>query len=289
MSIFFDYSTKAEDFKRALFVRDSMLIIKINLGLYWTLKIKKKKEGKDMLTQTMNSVDIFPMGLRELLEMEPEQIVGDLSKEAIYHILKTCGAFWFYQGDPRPELPHAELPSGMCSDSCVDLSQVLQYPNICRIMAYQMVRRCAKKKGSSPISWSVGSDRGGTILSYEVAAQLGSKHGFTKDIGGSQVWGAGPFIKSNEVAVQVEGLIVDTSTLRNVRNAIQRINSAEVTFAPFSLALIRRSEVPMFQGYEIISLLHCKMNTWHPSECPLCKVGSKSLSSTQDREELVGK
>lgn len=59
---------------------------------------------------------------------------NDLSFEQILACFDEEDAFWVYEGEPRPEAPHAELTSGKCSNGFIDCLKVLRYPGLAEIL-----------------------------------------------------------------------------------------------------------------------------------------------------------
>ena len=184
-------------------------------------------------------------------------------------------------------MPHAELTSGKCSNGFVDVLRVLQYPNLCELLACQLVMKLeATYRG--PIHWAVGSDHAGATISYAVANWLLAKHAFTeKGLDKTQLWKRF-VIEPEEVVLQVEDLVTTLGTLRAVREGIRQGNPHPVTFAPVVLTLVHRSDVYEFEGAPIVYLAHYDIQTRSPEECPLCKAGSVRLRPKENWAKLTG-
>jgi orotate phosphoribosyltransferase len=138
-------------------------------------------------------------------------------------------------------------------------------------------------------SWVVGSDHAGATLSYAVAAALQSQHDFTeKGPDKTQIWKRFTIYQEQDV-LQVEELVTTTGTLQAVREGIKAGNKYPVWFVPVALTLIHRSSQHQFEDGPILYLAHFDIETWEPSECPLCKAGSKRIKPKQNWAELTGK
>ena len=215
----------------------------------------------------------------------------ELTWEEYRHIFKLCDALWLHSGNPTD--PHAELTSGKCSDGFIDTLRVLCYPNLCQIMAMMLVRMIKDYRHSDlwclP-DWVIGSDHAGATLSFAVAGYLNARHDFTsKGPDGAQIWNRFE-IQPGERVLQVEELVTTTKTLQAVRDGIIKGNPHPVTFSPVVMTLVHRSDV--YQLDDETSILYCEhydIQTWDPTECPLCAAGSKRLRPKQNWAELTGK
>ncbi len=89
--------------------------------------------------------------------------------------------------------------------------------------------------------------------------------------------------------MQVEELMTTSDTFWRVRNGIRAGNGSQVTFAPVAGVLIHRSDVWQIEDTKIVPFVHYDIKVWEPSECPLCKAGSKRLRPKKNWAELTGK
>src|SRR5688572_25851722 len=83
------------------------------------------------------------------------------------HIFSLSDAFWLHNGDPQ--MPHAELTTGLCSNGFIDTLRALRFTNICQLMAHQSVRKI-RSAYDGPIDWVVGSDHAAATFSFAVAS-----------------------------------------------------------------------------------------------------------------------
>ncbi|MCX6789170.1 MAG: hypothetical protein NTZ42_00975 [Candidatus Gribaldobacteria bacterium] len=220
-------------------------------------------------------------GLRYLRSMDAK----DLTTAEFDHIFKLCGALWLHSGDPK--MPHAELTSGKCSNGFIDVLRVLKNANLCQILARELMNKILKTWDIG-VDWVVGSDHAAATLSHSVAIWYNAQHDFTEKMpDGKQLWKRFA-IMPGELVLQVEELITTTKTLQAVRNGIREGNLWPVDFIPVVGTLVHRSDVYEFDGYPIVYFAHYDIQTWEPSECPLCKAGSKRLRPKQNWAELIG-
>lgn len=244
-------------------------------------------------------MDIKKMDLASLRALDPSDVQGILTSTTLRRIFEACDALWLHSGDPKA--PHAELTSGRCSDGFVDVLRVLKHVNLCRIMAHQLLSRLRDhvsayqllsrlRDDDGRVDWVIGSDHAGATLSFAVASLIpDAQHDFTeKGPDKTQVWKRFA-IEPGEVVLQVEELVTTTGTLQAVRDGIRAGNPTPVTFAPFVLALVHRSDVYEFEGSPIVHLAHYDIKTWAPEECPLCAAGSERLRPKQNWAKLTGK
>lgn len=232
-----------------------------------------------------NPEQVMQMGLAELRDLVLADFDRDIAPAEIRYILEVCDALWLHSGDSLA--PHAELTSGLCSDGFADVLRMLRYSNLCEIMAGQLVR-VLRQRYDGKVDWVIGSDHAGADLSHDVARLLNAQHDFTeKGESKKQIWKRFQ-IKPDEVVLQVEELITTTGTLQAVREGLRAGNRTPVSFVPFTLALVHRSDSFDFEGDQILYLTHYDIKKWPPPACPLCKGGSRRLRPKDHWAELKG-
>ncbi|MEK7208425.1 MAG: hypothetical protein AAB699_02655 [Patescibacteria group bacterium] len=206
---------------------------------------------------------------------------------AFGEMLERREAFWKHSGNPLA--PHAELISGKCSNGFIDTLRVLRFSEFCFASAWALAR-AIRKQYSGPIDWVIGSDHAGAVFSQNVAFHLGAQHDFAeKGEGKSQLWKRFK-IAPCEVVLQVEELMTTALIFQEVRKGIREGNDGvPVTFAPVAGVLVHRSDVWSIEETKVVPFVHYDIKVWEPSECPLCKAGSKRLRPKQNWAELTGK
>lgn len=248
-----------------------------------------RQEKTFKLTEVSSLKSLSWLNPREFECREP------LGHDEFDHIFKLCDAMWLHNGDPK--MPHAELTSGKCSNGFVDVLRVLQYPNLCEIMAIQMANVFERalrenhqlqwERGNS--NWVIGSDHAGAVLSQRVAARLGARHDFTeKGPDKTQIWKRFE-VQPEETVLLVEELVTTTGTLEAVHKGVCCGTPHPVNFFPHAMTLVHRSPQMDFYGFPILFVRHYDIETWeNPAVCPLCKAGSKRLRPKQNWAELNG-
>ncbi len=219
-----------------------------------------------------------------------------LNEKEILELFEICDAVWIHDGDPKS--PHAELTSGMCSNGYFNCSNVLKYPNICEILAYQLFRKIVwQLKENGGVDWVVGSPYAAITFSYEIAKYFRAVHGFCEKSpidSKKMVWRRDTIPASANV-LQIEELITTGSTLRKIREAVTLGNPNPVKFLPIVGTLVHRPP-DLSVRYEIngqkikvVSLIEKEIWAKDPSECPLCRAGSKRYRPKTHWKELTQK
>jgi orotate phosphoribosyltransferase len=217
--------------------------------------------------------------------------------ETIISWLQSENAYWHYQGDPSPKKPHAELSSGLCSNGFFDCQRILCYPNITEILAFQLaceIKLSMNEEKIKRIDYVVAPPYGGITLGHEVAKIMGAKFMFVEkdpnDPKGKKMIWQRLAIPAGATVLQVDELITTTSTIKEVRKAIQAGNPEMVTFTPFVGTLVfRPADLKAEQEYRIVSLIRQEVQNFEPSECPYCKAGSPRVRPKKNWDKLTGK
>ena len=201
-------------------------------------------------------------------------------------MLIEAGAFWQHSGNPSD--PHAELTSGKCSDGFVNVLNLLCDPQKTKKIA-EYLAFLLSKHYTGRVDWVVGSDHAAATLSYAVAYELRAKHDFTeKGPDGIQVWKRFT-IRPDEYVLQVEELVTTNKTAMAVKTGIKNAHEYEINFVPAVLTVVDRSGSDEIDGAKLLCLANYDINIWDPSECPLCKQGSKRLRPKVNWAELTGR
>ena len=213
-----------------------------------------------------------------------------MTEQEILGFYQKAGAVWFFNYNGDPKAPHAELTSGLCSDGYVNSAPVLSDPPTVQILGFWMTQRLAKRNVGK-VDWVVGSAYAAITFSFEVARQLGARHGFVeKDPANPKkmVWNR-LTIPGNAEVLQCEELITTLGTTMEVRRAVDEGNPEPVRWLPDVATAIHWPN--KFQGglIDVISLVAREVQSWKPEECPLCAAGSPRLRPKQNWAELTGK
>ena len=215
-----------------------------------------------------------------------------MTEQEILEIYQRAGAVWFfdYKGDPKA--PHAELTSGLCSDGYVNSAPVLSDPVTVQTLGFWMTKRLGERN-ITEVDWVIGSAYAAITFSYEVARQLGARHGFVeKDPTNPKkmVWNR-LAIPGHAEVLQCEELITTLGTTMEVRRAVDEGNPEPVRWLPtVATAVYRPTDLWMdHDDIGIVYLVGRQVQSWKPEECPLCVNGSPRLRPKQHWTELTCK
>lgn len=230
---------------------------------------------------------------KKVLNYDPRAFVTRVFEpEEILHWFDLLDAGWMHDGDPKR--PHAELTSGKCSNGFFDCLRVLRHPNLNEILARQLVQRL-KAEGIERVNWIIGSPYAAITFSYEVAKLLFAVHGFVEkdpnDPKGKKMVWRRMTIPEGATVLQIEELITTSGTFQEVRRAVEAGNPDPVIFLPVVGALVHRPpKLPVtYDGRRVTALVEKEIWAVDPSECSLCKQGSKRVRPKTHWAELTGK
>lgn len=216
-----------------------------------------------------------------------------MTEREILALYEKENAVWFFNYNGDPKAPHAELTSGLCSDGYVDSPRVMADPKNVELLVSELVTLLAKRNVVR-VDWVIGSAYTAITFSYELARQLGARHGFVeKDpaIPKKMVWSR-LTIPAGAMILQCEELITTLGTTMEVRRTIQEGNSEPVFFLPDVATAIYRPAKLQGGQIDVIALVRREVKTWEPDNCPLCARGSERLRPRQTQENwarLTGK
>ena len=205
-------------------------------------------------------------------------------------IYRNYGALWSYdyrRGDPT--LPHAELSEGRCTDVYWNSDIVLSDPAIAASLAARLATRLKAWDAVSSVEWVIGSAYGAITWSYELARQLGARHGFTKKDPADpqrQVWDGR--IPAGASVLQCEDVITSFRTIFEVRRAVGATNPDAVRFLEPVAAIVWRPVALDAAEVEVIALTVQAANAWPQESCLLCRQGSPRLRPKAHWGDLIG-
>lgn len=221
-----------------------------------------------------------------LLRLKPDEVFGELSPEDITALIKATNSIWLYPGEYRPEMPHAMLTSGLCSDGFVNVRELVSRPNLCDLVARELKRQlCEYYDG--PVDCVIGSDTASLNLAYAVGrlfpdARVYPMHKVTTEAEGvkteTQVY-TGPQLPAGSKVLRVEELVTTAKTFRLVTAGFAEANPG-VEFIPFLPTIVDRRSSPSdaeIDGVGVLALVRYEINNWKPIACPLCGVGSQAI------------
>ena len=222
----------------------------------------------------------------ELAGLSSESFAGRRMTQAEFeHLSAVCGSAWKYSGDPK--MPHAILTSGKHSEGFIDTLAMLTFPNICDIMAAELVK-CLVAECSIYPDWVVGSDHASAVFSSQVAFRMRGRVGcprydFTEkgknevgeDIQRWERFTIGP----EESVMNVEELVSTSTTFMRVRAAIRRFHKDQhpIQFMPIVGVLVNRTGASEIDGNKLVSPFVFNFGIYPADACPLCAAGSRAI------------
>ncbi len=225
---------------------------------------------------------IIMMSKSELLALDKLDV--NLSKEDLLHIFNVFKGFWSYDRVAAEEGRvglHAELKSKMCSDGFFYSKTVLQYNNLRRIIAKNLVR-IYNDSGLQRPDYVAGIPKGATELGNDVAEILGAKNlNLIKDKQGRIV----VMEKRNQASPNGTLLLVEdfTTTGTGFKETVCEIKGRypAIDILPVELVILNRGAieyilVKKYGSFNVLALVKHWINSWDPP-CELCKIGSKRI------------
>ncbi len=183
---------------------------------------------------------------------------------------------------------HAEMVSKKHTQGFMNCSTILAHPNICEMVAAQMIKRAGLSPGDT--DFVVGPGNAAITISYEIARQLGAIHGFTEkdDEGKPRKFGGRVQIAPGQRVLIANELMstMDGSTLHAKQGVLMYQPQARIL--PFALVLFNRSgQHQLVDGTRVITEFDYPMPAWDPDHCPCCNSGSKAIKPKISRENWL--
>lgn len=180
---------------------------------------------------------------------------SDKIKSSIIEFLEKTGSI---------RTGHFELSSGFHSNQYFQCAKLLQYPDIAEQVGHQLAQLFDNK-----IDAVIGPALGGIIIAYETARALGKKNIFVERKDGNMSLRRGFEISEGEKVIIIEDVI---TTAKSVKETIEVINKFGAEIVGYG-CIVDRSQGKT--GLDIKSLIQMTPEIYSPSDCPLCKQGSK--------------
>lgn len=161
---------------------------------------------------------------------------------------------------------HFVLPSGLHTDTNVQLARALQYTWHTKEIGEEMalkLHRFAPDCIVSPMN-------NGIIVGYEIARRLDVPFVFVeRDEDSSMTFGHGlkPSIFKNIIIV--EGMVKSGKAVRDVIKTLKKYDSEAIAIA----SVIKEVEDKKMEGLPFLSLTQIMPKVYPPQECPMCKAG----------------
>jgi orotate phosphoribosyltransferase len=164
---------------------------------------------------------------------------------------------------------HFQLTSGLHSPRYLQCARVLQYPEHAQWAGQMLAAHFADAGVNAVVAPAIG----GIIVAHEVARALGVRGLFTERESGTMTLRRGFQIASDEKILVVEDVVTTGGSTRETIEAVTRAGGTVVGAA----SLIDRSGGGVDVGVPSVALLTLEVPAYEPSECPLCKEGTKAI------------
>lgn len=165
---------------------------------------------------------------------------------------------------------HFELSSGLHSDRYFQCALVLSEPRRAEALAQGFA-----KKVEVEVDCVVGPAMGAVVWAQEVGRALDKRALFTERKDGKMCLRRGFSFEPGERVLLVEDVLTTGGSAKEVIEVLEA-HGAEVVACG---CLVNRSGGNPFEdlGLPLTELVRIEVQTWQPSECPLCAAGSVAV------------
>jgi len=241
-------------------------------------------------------MNLLGLNKEQLLALDPKDVLWPLYAEEIFHLWAELNGSWFYDyqalEEGRPGL-HAELKSKRCSDGFFMSRAVLQYSNLRKLIANQMVMKleefhstfarpnivCGIPDGAKELGDNIAQILGLPVCEMVKDKETGKLRLITE-------------VRPGLVVLQVEDFCTRGTAFKEGTKLILDSQPQALIF-PYEIAILNRGGLSSIEAcgmtYGIGSLVDKQVNDWDPAECPLCKRGSKRIKpkATEENWRLI--
>ncbi|MEI7810093.1 MAG: hypothetical protein WCI41_00855 [bacterium] len=208
-----------------------------------------------------------------------------MSEREMKAIFDYFDAFWQYKGGPSPQKPHAILKSEKHSNGFISCKNVLDYPVMCHLFAYEIVKHILIE--GYRIDAVAGSAYSAIDLSYEVAKIMAKEQNpkirhFTveKDKNGNPTIIRGGIPSNLNVLVINELMTTGSGSTWETKQAVLNCNgdNPPPKVIEKSYVLVHRSkDYKLPDGSKVVPVFHFDIEDFEPENCPYCKAGSLAI------------
>ncbi len=157
---------------------------------------------------------------------------------------------------------HFQLSSGRHSDTYFEKFHLLYDPEVLSALCHQL----SEPFQSSGVEFVVGPTLGGAIVAYEMSRQLGAKVRYLEREGGVRLFRRGA-VPDGAKTLLVDDVLTTGLSLRECLPAL-----SHVALVGIGVLLSRMSD-PGEWPAPFHALHSMDVESWAPSECPLCRAG----------------
>lgn len=211
-----------------------------------------------------------------------------IDQEQFDHLFKLLGGLWIYPGNPRPEVAHAVTRAEQCTNAFVNCMAVLEYANLCEILAKQLVRRLTKQYDGD-VDLVIDAAQSGSDLGQNVALHgpsvISARHRTVeKDAKGDPTVFRGIVYPDEKILLVNELITTAAGSAQMAKNAVIKAGANPDQFVPFALIMVNRADGDTLEdGTSILSLASYDVKTYQPGSgtCPYCAAGSPRYKPKQ--------
>lgn len=225
-------------------------------------------------------MDFLKMSKDDLIQLEPKDVTKNLTSEEVLHIFSAFGGFWQYDYKATEAGRigrHAKLKSGRCSDGFLYSKTVLSYPNLCAIMAKQMVNRYNAWRLPIP-DYVAGVPDGATELGKYFAKFIQAQVAEMEKVNGSIKMLS--LLQAGSKLLLVEDFCTRGTGLKEAHDNVLEVNPA-IEVIPYEPVIVNRGGLNKIEDNNlyiiIVPVVTQRIKDWEQSQCPLCKMGSKPI------------
>ncbi len=200
-------------------------------------------------------------------------------------------AFWQYEDPPCAEKLHALLKSGLHSNGFIACRDVLKYPVLCELFAYEIMkvieRRLMIPQRAPRIDAVASSAYSAISLGWEVARFMSNKYNRTiahvvveKDSRGNPTVIRGGIDPGVNVLILNELMTTGGGSTLETRKAVLTCNGddpAPTVLEPAFVLVHRSKDYTLADGSAVQPVFHFDIENFEPEECPYCKAGSEAI------------
>ncbi len=201
----------------------------------------------------------------------------------IVQLFKLCGAYWVYSGGKGES--HALLTSGLHSNGYFNVSEILKYPNLRRILACRLAAELElagiNKEDTDLI---ISSSYAAFPFGQAISDAMGIPSVYTEKDDKIQKWSGRFQTPKGARVLQVEELLTTVGTTLHVRDALLQGEKNPFEFVKKNGKIVvatiihRPAKLPIkYESHHVVALHEAEVHNWKPEECPLCKTGSEAL------------
>ncbi|QTA38313.1 orotate phosphoribosyltransferase [Thermosipho ferrireducens] len=160
---------------------------------------------------------------------------------------------------------HFLLSSGLHSNTYIQCAQALKYPEYAEAFGKRLAELFPEKP-----DYVISPALGGIIIGYEVARSFNVPFIFTeRNENGKMELRRNFQIEEGKKVIIVEDVITTGKSTKEVINAIKKYSPKIISIG----CIVNRSKENHIENLSIKSLIKINVETYEPTDCPLCKKG----------------